>query len=162
MSAAESEPRRSTPLSAYKKKRDFAKTPEPKVQVKSSQGSPIFVVQEHHARRLHWDFRLEYNGVLKSWAVTKEPPLEAGIKRLAVQTEDHPLDYGTFEGTIQEGEYGAGTVKIWDTGTFETESRTAEKIVVNLKGKKLKGGYVLVKLRPGVDEKNWLFFKKKG
>lgn len=78
-----------------------------------------------------------------------------------MQTEDHPLDYGSFEGTIPEGEYGAGTVKIWDTGTFTSESRKPEKIVVNLNGKKLKGGYVLVKLKPGVDEKNWLFFKKK-
>lgn len=120
---------------------------------------PRFVVQEHHASHLHWDFRLELDGVLKSWAVPKEPPKEAGVKRLAVQVDDHDLDYIDFEGEIPEGEYGAGKVKIWDKGTYEMESVHKTKMVFNLKGKKLKGGYVLLKfVKAG--PKNWLFFKK--
>jgi len=116
-----------------------------------------FVVQEHKARNLHWDLRLEMNGVLKSWAVPKQPPLRQGIKRLAVQVEDHDLSYIDFEGEIAEG-YGKGTVKIWDSGTYELESKHAEKIVVVLHGEKLKGRYCLVKFKKAGD-KNWLFFK---
>lgn len=147
-------------LTEYKKKRNFKKTPEPAPEVKSS-GKLIFVVQEHHATHLHWDFRLEEEGVLKSWAVPKGPPEEAGIKRLAMQVEDHPLDYAGFEGTIPEGEYGGGTVKIWDSGTYETvlrEGKPGREIWrVELHGKRLAGQYTLIH----TGEKNWLLFKNK-
>lgn len=119
----------------------------------------IFVVQEHNAKHLHYDFRLELGGVLKSWAVPKGIPLEPGIKRLAVLTEDHPLDYADFEGTIPEGEYGAGVVKIWDRGTYLPKKITEKELVVRLRGEKLRGTYALIRLRDG---KNWLILKKKG
>jgi len=117
-----------------------------------------FVVQEHHATHLHWDFRLELDGVLKSWAVPKEPPLQPGVRRLAVEVEDHPLSYIDFEGIIAEGQYGAGTVKIWDRGTFLMESREPEKMVFSLSGEKMRGGYVLLRFK---EEGQWLFFKRK-
>lgn len=117
---------------------------------------PIFVVHKHNASHLHWDLRLEMNGVLKSWAVPKQPPLKKDIKRLAIQVEDHALSYAKFEGTIPEGQYGAGEVKIWDKGTYSLVEKEAKKIVVEFKGKKLKGKYCLVLFRP---PKNWLFFK---
>lgn len=117
-----------------------------------------FVVQEHHARNLHWDFRLELDGVLKSWAVPKEPPLQPNVRRLAIQVEDHPLDYIGFEGVITEGLYGAGAVKIWDSGTFQIESRKPEKMVFTLIGMKMLGGYVLLRFK---EENQWLFFKRK-
>ena len=120
---------------------------------------PIFVVQEHHAKHLHWDFRLEMEGVLKSWAVPKTPPTKKGIKRLAVQVEDHDLSYAGFEGKIPEGMYGAGTVKIWDKGKYALLEKEKDKIVVDLKGKKLKGEYALIRFKKA-GEKNWLFFKK--
>ena len=113
-----------------------------------------FQVQEHHARRLHWDFRLELDGVLKSWAVPKGVPVEAGVKRLAVQVEDHPLSYYGFEGTISEG-YGAGSVKVWDEGEYVLELSEPKKYHVLLKGKKLKGDYRLINFK----EKNWLIYK---
>jgi len=119
----------------------------------------IFVVQEHQASHHHWDFRLEMGGVLKSWAVPKEPPKSAGVKRLAVQVDDHDLDYADFEGRIPEGQYGAGTVKIWDRGTYEMMSEHKSKMVFDLKGKKLKGEYVLLKFEKA-GPKNWLLFKK--
>ena len=118
-----------------------------------------FVIQEHYATRLHWDFRLEMDGVLKSWAIPKTPPTKPGIKRLAVAVEDHKLDYVDFEGTIPEGEYGAGTVKIWDRGTYNLESREPKKIVFNLNGKKMNGRYTLIHFTD--KEKNWLLFKTK-
>jgi len=118
-----------------------------------------FVVQEHNASHLHWDFRLELDSVLKSWAVPKEPPVEPGVKRLAVQVPDHEVSYIDFEGVIPEGSYGAGTVKIWDSGTFEIESRSDEKIVFVLRGKKMAGKYVLLKFAK-TGEKNWLLFRK--
>jgi DNA ligase D-like protein (predicted 3'-phosphoesterase) len=120
-----------------------------------------YLVHEHHARRLHWDLRLEENGVLKSWAVPKEPPAVPGIKRLAVQVEDHPLGYATFEGEIPEGNYGAGAVKIWDKGKHEPLETKEGKRVFKLSGQKLKGKYCLIKLkpRPGDKTQNWLFFK---
>ncbi len=118
----------------------------------------IFVVHEHHAKHLHYDFRLEMGGVLRSWAVPKGMPLKAGIKRLAVATEDHPIEYADFAGVIPEGEYGAGVVKIWDKGFFIPEKVTERELVVRLKGEKLKGTYILIRLKDG---KNWLVFKKK-
>ena len=119
----------------------------------------IFVIHKHHASRLHYDLRLEKDGVLKSWAVPKEPPQEIGIKRLAVQVEDHPLDYADFEGEIAEGSYGAGLVEIWDKGYYIPSKFEASEIIFELKGEKLKGTYCLIRLKP--DEKNWLFFRKK-
>jgi DNA ligase D-like protein (predicted 3'-phosphoesterase) len=117
-----------------------------------------FVVQKHDATRLHYDFRLEMDEVLKSWAIPKEPLTEPNIKRLAVEVDDHPVSYITFEGTIPEGEYGAGTVEIWDKGTYTLKSRSSNKIVFTLRGEKLAGDYVLVRFK---EDKNWLFFKKK-
>ena len=114
-----------------------------------------FMVQEHHASRLHWDFRLELDGVLKSWAVPKGPPTETGVKRLAVQVEDHPLSYFGFEGTIPEGGYGAGEVKVWDKGFYVLEVREPRKYHVILKGRKLKGDYRLINFK----DKNWLIYK---
>ena len=121
----------------------------------------IFVVHEHHASHLHWDLRLELDGVLKSWAVPKEPPTKSDIKRLAIQVEDHPLNYAKFEGEIPEGSYGAGKVKIWDSGTYELLKHNDKELKINFHGKKLKGNYVLLKTNYGKQkEKSWLFFKK--
>ncbi|MCR6624269.1 MAG: 3'-phosphoesterase [archaeon YNP-LCB-024-027] len=119
----------------------------------------IFVVHRHEARRLHWDLRLEMNGVLKSWAVPKEPPTERGVRRLAIMVEDHPLEYANFQGIIPEGHYGAGKVEIWDKGTYKPIEVTDRKIVFQLNGEKLKGEYVLLKYDKS-GENNWLFFKK--
>jgi DNA ligase D-like protein (predicted 3'-phosphoesterase) len=119
----------------------------------------IFVVHRHEARRLHWDLRLEMNGVLKSWAVPKEPPTESGVRRLAIMVEDHPLEYANFQGIIPEGHYGAGKVEIWDKGTYKPIEVTDKKIVFQLNGEKLKGEYVLLKYDKS-GENNWLFFKK--
>ena len=120
---------------------------------------PRFVIQEHHARKLHYDFRLEMDGVLRSWAVPKVPSKKADLKRLAIQVEDHRLDYIDFEGRIEEGSYGAGVVKIWDKGTYDIESRKDDKIVFFLNGKKLEGRYTLLKMKWGKDQ--WLLFKTK-
>jgi bifunctional non-homologous end joining protein LigD len=114
-----------------------------------------FVVHEHKATHLHWDFRLEKDGMLKSWAVPKGPSEDKTVKRLAVQVEDHELSYIDFQGTIPDGEYGAGKVKIWDKGTYSLESETPKRIVVELKGKRLKGRYSLVHLK----DKQWLLIK---
>src|SRR5258705_8902764 len=138
------------PLEAYRKKRDFAATPEPPGHVRRAgrRLRPIFVVQKHDASRLHYDFRLEINGVLTSWAVPKGPSMNPADKRLAVMTEDHPLEYADFEGVIPEGQYGAGTVMVWDKGTYELEADippdeqlTRGKIDVALQGEKLRGGF---------------------
>jgi DNA ligase D-like protein (predicted 3'-phosphoesterase) len=123
-------------------------------------GRPIYVIQKHHARNLHYDFRLEMGGVLKSWAVPKEPPTKPGIKRLAVLVEDHELDYATFEEEIPEGEYGAGSVEIWDRGSYEMVEQDEKKFVVNIHGERLKGNYALVRFQKA-GENNWLFFKMK-
>lgn len=148
-------------LEEYEKKRDFEKTSEPSVSdLKESSDKPIFVVQLHDARNLHYDFRLEIDGVLKSWAVPKQPPKKAGTKRLAVQTEDHPLAYADFEGEIPAGEYGAGRVEIWDRGTFELLKLKDKEIVVTLHGEELKGDYVLIRTKYGKEEKGWLLFKR--
>jgi len=155
-------------LKEYKKKRKFSNTPEPKPKKKKHK-KPVFVVQKHDASHLHYDFRLEINGTLKSWAVPKGPSLNPKEKRLAIETEDHPIDYANFEGVIPEGEYGAGTVMIWDKGTYENIKKEDNKkismkmayskghLVFNLKGKKLKGGFSLVRFR-GKDK--WLLVKK--
>jgi len=143
-------------LEKYKEMRNFGDTPEPKAEVKEGKNN-IYVIQKHDASHLHYDLRLEMDGVLKSWAIPKEPPTEKNVKRLAVATEDHPVDYADFEGTIPEGQYGAGKVEIWDKGTYSIEERATNKIIVNINGKKLKGRYCLVKLKG--QEKNWLFFK---
>jgi len=120
---------------------------------------PIFVIHEHHASRLHWDLRLEMDGVLKSWAVPKEPSSDPSVKRLAVAVDDHPLSYASFEGVIPEGNYGAGKVEIYDSGKYELVERAPAKVVFFLSGTKMKGIYCLIRLKDG---KNWLFFKKKG
>jgi len=150
-------------LKTYKQKRKFSgqgKTTEPKGALKKSAEKKIFVIHRHEASHLHWDLRLEMNGVLKSWAVPKEPPKEKGTKRLAILVEDHPLQYATFEGTIPEGNYGAGKVEIWDNGFYELLEKDPKKIEVVFHGKKLKGKYVLIKTNYGnKPEKSWLFFK---
>jgi len=143
-------------LETYRKKRNLTRTPEPSPKIRKTD-QHRFVVQEHHATHLHWDFRLELDGVLKSWAVPRGPPEEPGIRRLAVEVEDHPVDYITFHGTIQKGSYGAGTVKIWDKGTFKLKRRTDDLYEFWLKGKRLNGKYALVRFK----EKNWLFMKTK-
>jgi DNA ligase D-like protein (predicted 3'-phosphoesterase) len=119
----------------------------------------IYVVQKHAATHLHFDLRLEMDGVLKSWAVPKELPTSPGVKRLIVQVEDHPLNYANFEGSIPAGEYGAGKVEIWDKGRYKLVDRKENKLVVDISGTRLKGTYVLVRFK---SEKSWLFFKKKG
>jgi bifunctional non-homologous end joining protein LigD len=155
-------------LSTYRKKRDLARTPEPAGEKAVSRRGHSFVVQKHQARRLHYDFRLEMHGVLLSWAVPKGPSLDPRQKRLAVQTEDHPLDYGKFEGVIPEGEYGAGPVMVWDYGRWEPEGdaergyRTG-KLKFNLHGKKLRGAWTLVRSgssRRRADKPEWLLIKK--
>jgi DNA ligase D-like protein (predicted 3'-phosphoesterase) len=146
-------------LSEYASKRHFEKTPEPKDAPEKKGEKIIFVIQEHHARRLHYDFRLEKDGVLKSWAVPKGMP-ETGQKVLAVETEDHPYEYASFEGEIPKGQYGAGTVKIWDRGHYETKFWAYDKIEVILDGQRLKGRYVLVRLKKAGD-KDWLLLKGK-
>jgi len=156
-------------LKIYKAKRNLKKSNEPKPIIKKSSGKKlIFVIHEHHARSLHWDLRLEMNGILKSWAVPKSPPIAKGIKRLAIQVENHPLDYAKFQGVIPEGQYGAGKVKIWDKGTYEMidaegdpfGKKKQKSMKFKLHGKKLKGKYILVKTSYGnKPEKSWLFFK---
>jgi len=151
-------------LDTYRRKRNFARTPEPppKHGAAKADGERLrYVIQKHAASHLHWDLRLEEGGVLKSWAIPKEPPAVQGVKRLAVEVEDHTLEYGDFEGVIPEGEYGAGTVTIWDTGTYVPLETTPGVRVIEIRGRKLKGAYALVKIKgkkPG--EKPWLFFKK--
>ena len=135
------------------------KSPEPQGSEKQGTGN-IFVVHEHNATHLHYDLRLQIGGVLRSWAIPKEPPEKEGIKRLAIQTEDHPLGYVNFEGKIPEGEYGAGKVEIWDKGTFELRKREEKEIVVTLHGEELKGDYVLIRTKYGKKGKGWLFFKR--
>jgi DNA ligase D-like protein (predicted 3'-phosphoesterase) len=118
----------------------------------------IYVVQKHAATHLHYDLRLEMDGVLKSWAIPKEPPTVGGVRRLAVQVEDHAIEYANFEGVIPEGEYGAGKVEIWDKGSYKMISRKEDKLIVDINGNRLKGVYVLLRFK---EQKNWLFFKKK-
>ena len=143
-------------LKGYQEKRDFSRTPEPGGRT-TGKGRHRFVVQRHQATHLHYDFRLEMGGVLRSWAVPKGPPLEPGVRRLAVQVEDHPVDYIDFAGKIPQGEYGAGSVEIWDKGEFDLEKETADSLEFFLRGKKLSGSYVLVH----TDGKNWLLIRRK-
>lgn len=145
-------------LTTYKKKRDFVKTPEPKGKV-AKRKIPIFVVHEHWARSHHFDFRLEIDSVLKSWAIPKTLPRKTGEKRLAVRVEDHPLGYAKFHGTIPEGQYGAGKVEIWDKGKLEIIEKTANSIKFKLSGEKLKGDYSIFH-PPTFEKKSWLFAKR--
>ena len=140
-------------LTAYRSIRDFAKTPEPVGRMRRGSRSRIFVVQKHDASRLHYDFRLAVDGVLASWAIPKGPSMNPADKRLAVRTEDHPLEYAKFEGVISSGQYGAGTVMIWDLGKYEpTENQSPKeqlahgKIHIALLGEKLRGGHTLVQI----------------
>jgi bifunctional non-homologous end joining protein LigD len=149
-------------LTEYKKKRKFNKTPEPGPDKKRTRTGRLFVIQKHRATQLHYDFRLEADGVLKSWAVPKGPSLDPTVKRLAMQVEDHPVDYAKFEGVIPEGEYGGGTVMVWDYGTYKPENTddVAEalrkgELKFSLNGKKLKGSWVLVRTR----DRQWLLIK---
>src|SRR5687767_7627495 len=147
-------------LSDYKRKRDPRKTPEPFANKKRGK-EPIFVVQRHDARRLHYDFRLEMDGALASWAVPKGVPLEPGQQHLAVHVEDHPLEYARFEGEIPKGQYGAGTVEIWDSGTYELlEQKPGGGLTVRLHGERARGVWTLVPARLDGNEKNWLLLRK--
>src|SRR6059058_3677628 len=161
-------------LQEYRAKRDFHKTSEPRPAVSKARRKPIFVIQEHDASRLHYDFRLEADGVLKSWAVPKQPSLDPSQKRLAVRVEDHPLAYATFAGTIPEGHYGAGVVHIWDHGTYDnqladkpeprtvTEGIEAGRVEFALHGERLRGRFALVRMRGrGRGKENWLLIKMK-
>ena len=148
-------------LSEYERKRNRKQTPEPFGGRKRGK-EPIFVVQRHDARRLHYDFRLERDGVLASWAVPKGVPLEPGEQHLAVHVEDHPLEYGSFEGEIPQGNYGAGTVEIWDRGTYELlEEKRDGGLTVRLHGKRLEGTWALVPAHLSGEEKNWLILRKR-
>ena len=158
-------------LEGYKQKRHFATTPEPRPRRGKAHRRPLFVVQEHHASRLHYDFRLEADGVLKSWAVPKQPSLNPAIKRLAVQVEDHPLEYANFSGEIPAGQYGAGLVHIWDKGTYENilahkphpqsiaEGINAGHLEVQLHGRKLKGNFALIRMARRGHKASWLLIK---
>lgn len=159
-----------TPLEEYRRKRNFTKTPEPAGPVRSSGRRRLFVVQKHAASRLHYDFRLAVNGVLVSWAMPKGPSMNPADKRLAIRTEDHPLQYADFEGVIPEGQYGAGTVMVWDKGTYKPEGGLAAdeqvahgKIDIVLHGHKLRGGFTLIQTgTPPADldqGKRWLLIK---
>jgi bifunctional non-homologous end joining protein LigD len=156
-------------LARYKAKRDFSRTSEPRGSrtARRSRRRFLFVIQKHAARRLHYDFRLELDGVLKSWALPKGIPTSQGEKRLAVQVEDHPVDYANFEGTIPAGNYGAGTVMLWDAGICEAdddqpgEALRQGKLLFHLEGQKLKGHWALIRMRPREDRDDhaWLIIK---
>ncbi|WP_346236502.1 DNA polymerase ligase N-terminal domain-containing protein [Niabella insulamsoli] len=164
-----------SPLKKYKEKRNFSSTSEPKGKISKAGKALRFVVQRHAASRLHYDFRLEMEGVLKSWAVPKGPSLNPADKRLAMMVEDHPFDYRTFEGTIPAGNYGAGEVEIWDEGTYEALEQAPRKkdetilikelkagsIKIVMHGKKLKGEFALVKMKTEDADNAWLLIKHK-
>ncbi|HXG51526.1 MAG TPA: DNA polymerase ligase N-terminal domain-containing protein [candidate division Zixibacteria bacterium] len=148
-------------LSEYRSRRRFDVTPEPEGGSRRSSGRREFVVQKHCAGHLHYDFRLEHDGVMLSWAVPKGPALDPAVKRLAMQTEDHPIEYNRFEGVIPEGEYGAGTVMVWDRGVWEPETADVDaalekgEIKFTLYGEKLKGSWAMVRMR----DRQWLLIK---
>jgi DNA ligase D-like protein (predicted 3'-phosphoesterase) len=160
------------PLEEYLKKRDFSKTPEPQPGTRKPSESPVFVIQKHDASSLHYDFRLEVDGVLKSWAVPKGPSTDPSEKRLAIMTEDHPMEYADFEGAIPEDEYGGGTVLVWDAGVYHNLKEDKEEKVsmqdsiekgqveIWLRGEKLTGGYVLIHTGKK-DSNQWLLIKMK-
>lgn len=155
-------------LQKYRAKRDFDVTPEPEGAMSGeTSGQLTFVVQKHQASHLHYDFRLEWGGVLLSWAVPKGPSLNPSVKRLAMAVEDHPLEYGSFEGGIPEGEYGGGTVMLWDRGTWEPDDPDVDASLANgelkfaLRGAKLKGSWVLVRTRSPGARSSWLLIKHK-
>jgi len=157
-------------LKEYKQKRDFSETDEPSGEVNKSKDGPIFVIQKHDASNLHFDFRLEVNGVLKSWAIPKGPSTDPSEKRLAIPTEDHPLEYADFEGVIAEGQYGTGTVMVWDKGEYRNLQEEKDEpasmgkslenghVEVWLEGEKLAGAYALIRFREG-DDPQWLLVK---
>jgi len=165
--------KKAAPLTEYRRKRDFTKTAEPEgAKAPVSRSTLAFVIQKHAASHLHFDLRLELDGMMKSWAVPKGPSLDPSVKRLAMQVEDHPVEYNTFEGIIPEGEYGGGTVMLWDRGTYtywEKDSDPVERLregyaegdfKFELRGKRLRGTWVLVRLRRGDPEKpQWLLIK---
>ena len=159
-------------LSEYRKKRNFAKTPEPAGRLRALHRGRTFVVQKHSASHLHYDFRLEVGGVLASWAIPKGPSMNPRQKRLALRTENHPLEYATFEGVIPEGEYGAGVVMVWDKGDYRPQydesievQLVSGKIDIVLSGVKLRGGFSLIKIAARSDRRNqgdaWLLIKQK-
>jgi len=159
-------------LSSYRNKRNLSVSPEPTGEGSAAHSRRVFVIQQHDASSMHWDFRLQIGDVLVSWAVPKGPSTDPRDKRLAVRTEDHPPDYADFEGTIPEGEYGAGSVIVWDRGEYENlrsgddkgsrsmkEALRCGQLEFRLHGQKLSGGYALIHARTGGDEKNWLLVK---
>lgn len=162
-------------LEAYRSKRDFEKTPEPVSGEEKQLAHPVYVIQKHDASRLHYDLRLEVGGVLKSWAIPRGPSTDPKVRRLAMPTEDHPMDYATFEGTIPKGQYGGGTVMVWDIGTYRNirgekypfektsmeEAYDQGKVEVWLDGKKLKGGYALIRTGRLEEKAGWLMLKMK-
>lgn len=157
--------RRGPLLSAYRVKRRFDATPEPRPRRAASPSGRLFVVQKHRASQLHYDFRLEAAGVLKSWSVPKGPSLDPSVKRLAMEVEDHPVEYGSFEGVIPEAEYGGGTVMVWERGTYvpeETDDTAAAlargELKFTLRGRKLKGSWRLVRMR---GPRQWLLIKRR-
>ena len=171
---AEAAPAPETKLGEYRRKRDFSRTAEPEGGATSSRHKPQFVIQKHAASHMHYDLRLEHHGVMKSWAVPKGPSLDPSVKRLAMQVEDHPIEYNKFKGTIPRGEYGGGTVMLWDRGTYSYGGTNPDpeeglrrgyekgdfKFVLN--GKRLKGSWALVRMRsdrPGKPQ--WLLIKHK-
>jgi bifunctional non-homologous end joining protein LigD len=159
-------------LQSYHSKRDFGVTREPRGKVARGKGKYRFVIQRHAATRLHYDLRLELDGVYKSWAVTRTPSLDPSVKRLAVEVEDHPIEYGTFEGTIPKGQYGGGTVQLWDRGTWTPQGDNPEaelkkgQLKVIMDGERMKGKWALIRLRdeePKAGRKlrhNWLLIKE--
>jgi bifunctional non-homologous end joining protein LigD len=153
-------------LRAYREKRDFARTPEPAGALRKQSRRRRYLIHKHAARRLHFDFRLEHDGVLLSWAVPRGPSLDPADKRLAVRTEDHPLDYARFEGSIPREQYGGGTVMLWDEGIWEPDDDPDEglkkgKLSFQLYGERLTGGWALVRLRSGRGKQDWLLIKER-
>ena len=160
----------SDPLKDYRGKRNFNQTPEPVGEKLPSAKKPVFVIQKHDARNLHYDFRLEHGGVLKSWAIPKGPSMDPKVRRLAVPTEDHPMGYLDFEGVIPKGNYGAGTVIVWDIGLYRNlkgddvdlgRNLDEGHATIWLEGAKLRGGFALIRTKRGGKRPQWLFFKMK-